>query len=228
MKHVRVKRVRVKRAVLCEMLERFDILQKGGALPPGSIRTWGGVEYVKAAPGDWRRRVVGKERWDSSGEKARELTVSMFGTPEEVREMANPVRMARNYGEAKVILYALLNQQLKSKSGLNATISRNSIKEMLSGRAENESFHKDAHLQAAANIDKLFTNAIEPWKFELNSQKHNENLKEIHRLYAPMEFQGKIISVKITVKEMINAKEGKRIYSIEAIDAEINKGMQVP
>jgi len=205
-----------------------DILAKGGTLPPGSIRNWGGVEYVKVAPGDWRRRVAGKEKWDSSDEKARELTAAMFGTPEEVREMAKPVRTAQNYSEARVILYALCDQPLKSKSGLNATISKNAIKEMLSGKAERESFHKDAHLQAAVNIDKFFTNAIEPWKFELNPHKHNENLKEIHRLYAPMEFQDRIVPVKITVKEMINAKEGKRMYSIEAIDAKINKGMQVP
>jgi hypothetical protein len=214
------------KSVLLIKKSSFCILQKGGALPPGSIRTWGGVAYIKAAPGDWRRVVADrKEKWDSSDEKAKELTVSMFGTPEEVREMAKPVRVARNYAEVKVILYILCDRPMKSKSGLDATLSRNSIKEMLSGRAENESFHKDAHLQAAGNIDKLFTNAIEPWKFELNPQKHNENLKELHRLYAPMEFQGRIALVKITVKEMVNTAEGKRIYSIKAIDVEINKGM---
>jgi hypothetical protein len=35
------------------------ILHKGGALPPGSIRNWGGKEYIKVAPGKWRRKLSG-------------------------------------------------------------------------------------------------------------------------------------------------------------------------
>ena len=40
------------------------ILSKGGkALPPGSMRVWGGKEYVKIAPGEWRLKVAdGKNR----------------------------------------------------------------------------------------------------------------------------------------------------------------------
>jgi hypothetical protein len=91
----------------------------------------------------------------------------------------------------------------------------------LSGPAVADSISRAAHLLSAANLDKLFTNAIEPWPFELNPDKHNENVKEVHRLYAPLEYSGKIIPVKITVKEMKSKTEGKRIYSIEAIDAEI-------
>jgi hypothetical protein len=199
----------------------YRILHKGGTMPPGSIRTWGGKEYVKVAPGDWRPLVAGKEKWDSSDEKAKELTIEMFGTPEEVREMAKPIRTARNYDDVKKILFALLDQPMESKSGLIGTISKNSIKEMLSGRAEKESFAFEAHLQAAANVDKLFSYAIEPWEFELHPEKHNENLKAIHRLYSPMEYQGRIVPVKITVKEMLNQHEGKRIYSIKAIDVDI-------
>jgi hypothetical protein len=47
----------IRRSAYFELLERCDILAKGGKLPVGTIRTWGGTEYVKAAPGDWRRRV---------------------------------------------------------------------------------------------------------------------------------------------------------------------------
>jgi hypothetical protein len=91
----------------------------------------------------------------------------------------------------------------------------------LSGPAVADSISRDAHLLSAANPDKLFTNAIESWPFELNPDKHNENVKEVHRLYAPLEYSGKVIPAKITVKEMKSETEGKRIYSIEAIDAEI-------
>jgi hypothetical protein len=36
-----------------------------------------------------------------------------------------------------------------------------------------------------------------------------------------LEYKGRVIPVKITVKEMKSEREGKRIYSIEAVDAEI-------
>jgi hypothetical protein len=38
----------------------LGILLKGGALPLGSIRVWGGVKYRKFGPGDWRQLVEGK------------------------------------------------------------------------------------------------------------------------------------------------------------------------
>jgi hypothetical protein len=91
----------------------------------------------------------------------------------------------------------------------------------LSGPAVADSISRDAYLPSAANLDKLFANAIEPWSFELNPDKNNENVKEVYRLYTPLEYKGKIIPVKITVKEMKSETEGKRIYSIEAIDVKM-------
>jgi hypothetical protein len=40
-------------------------------------------------------------------------------------------------------------------------------------------------------------------------------------LYAPLEFDEKIIPVKITVKEYKDESLGKRLYSAEAINVEI-------
>jgi hypothetical protein len=107
------------------------------------------------------------------------------------------------------------------QSHLIATISNNNIREILSGRAVRASINLKSHLLAVANTDKLFQNAIEPWKFELNPQKHNENIQDIRRLYAPLEYDNRIVPVKFTVKEMLNPIEGKRIYSIETINVEI-------
>jgi hypothetical protein len=42
-------------------------------------------------------------------------------------------------------------------------------------------------------------------------------------MYAPMFFNERIIPVKFTIKVMLNEKEGKRIYSLEAIDADLDK-----
>jgi Golgi nucleoside diphosphatase len=76
---------------------------------------------------------------------------------------------------------------------------------------------------AVANIDKLFSNAIEPWKFELNPGKNNDDLAARRYLYAPLEFDSKLIPVKITVKEYKDIALGMRLYSIEAIDVELEQ-----
>jgi hypothetical protein len=49
----------MRKSVCLELSLRLGILQKGGALPPGSIRVWGGKEYIKVAPGKWRLRLAG-------------------------------------------------------------------------------------------------------------------------------------------------------------------------
>ena len=51
-------------------------------------------------------------------------------------------------------------------------------------------------------------------------EKVKEMAKPI-RVYAPLEFDKKIIPVKITVKEYKDETLGKRLYSIEAINFEL-------
>jgi hypothetical protein len=77
-------------------------------------------------------------------------------------------------------------------------------------------FSAEAHYLAAANVDKYFSNAIEPWFFELNPNKNNEGLKARRYLFAPMEYQGRIVIIKFTVKEYHGAEN--KLYSIEALD----------
>jgi hypothetical protein len=164
------------------------------------------VKYVKIAPGKWRRLVAGKEPWDSNDEKAKELKISDFGTPEEVREMAKMPIEAKSYAHVRTVLLEIAGKPLKSKSGLFATITRNSIDKLMSGKSVEGSFEKQAHLNAAVNLGRLFPNAVEPWKFGMNPEKSNADIKAVRRLYAPMYFNGKIIPVKITVKEMKTSK----------------------
>jgi hypothetical protein len=201
-------------------MRRYGILLKGG-FPPGSIRVWGGVKYRKFGPGDWRPLVDKKEPWDSSSRKAGELTIADFGSPEEVREMAAPVRVAKNRQEALVILKDIRKHGEminKRDTELRATLSGDSMSKIVSDRALYSSFDQNVHWQAVANIDKLFSNAIEPWKFELNPEKNNQDLKERRILYAPLEYQGKLLPVKLTVKEFKDKERGIRLYSVEAID----------
>jgi hypothetical protein len=159
----------------------------------------------------------------NSTEQARELTLDMFSTPEKACEMAKIEQEAYTREEARSVLQELVNKPLKSRAGIEATISNNSIEKILSGKAADKSFNAHAHFSAAANLEQLFGNAIEPFKFGTNPDKNNEHLQAIHRLYAPMSYKDRIIPVKFTVKEWDNDKDGSRIYSLEAIDFPLGK-----
>jgi len=165
---------------------------------------------------------VKKEQWDSSNTKAKILTSDDFGTPESVREQAHTIRTASNRFEATKILKEIIKYgPYTSKSGLTARIPGKSIGKMVSSEAVNASFCMEAHYLAVANIDKLFPNAIEPWSFELNLAKNNDGLKARHYLYAPMSFNERIVVVKFTVKEYINPDLANKMYSIEAVDTNL-------
>jgi hypothetical protein len=162
------------------------------------------------------------EPWDTSRAKARELRLELWGTPEEAAAMAAPVRRAGSRREAETILRDIIRHGLfTSRSGLTARIPSRSIGKIVSSEAVNASFCQAAHYQAAVNIDKLFSNAIEPWQFGLNPNKENMGLKARRYLYAPMEYGVKIAVVKITVKEYLDAELQNNIYSIEALDVEL-------
>ena len=162
-----------------------------------------------------------KEPWDSSSEKAKELKIEDFGTFDEVREMAKMQQIVNSFAEVREVLEGIVDKPLTSKSGLSATISKNSINEILSGEASKKSFDLKAHLKAAANTEKLYSNAMEKWEFALDPNKNNDSLQDRKYLYSPMEHNGRIIPVKLTVKEFKDIKTQKRLYSIEAIDVRL-------
>jgi hypothetical protein len=165
---------------------------------------------------------VAKEPWDSSTKKAKTLKIEDFGSPEEVREMAKPIRLAHSRQEATNILRQIAEKgALQSKDGIQAVLPMRNIPKIVSDVAILQSVSREAHYLAAANLDKLFSNAIEPWRFELNPNKNNQDLKERRIFYAPLEYTDRIIPVKITVKEFADPVRGIKIYSLEAIDAVI-------
>jgi hypothetical protein len=194
---------------------RVYFLKRAARCPPGRLAP------KRPCSGVWRLLVEEKEHWDSSDEKAKELSLSMFGKPDEVREMAQMPRRAHSYAEVRAILEGMVDKPIISKSGLPAALSKKSIKKILGGEAVGKSFNLKVHLKAAANLDKLFTNAIERWMFVLDPNKNNDSLNDRKYLYAPMESDGRIVPVKFTVKEYKDIKTEKRLYSIAVIDAEI-------
>jgi hypothetical protein len=159
-----------------------------------------------------------KEHWDSSDNAAQELQVADFGSHNQVKIMARMERKCETYAQAREILFSLTGRPLTSRSGLQAVISKNSIAKILSSKSVDDSHDFKAHLLAAGNLDKLYTNAIEPWSFQMNPGKNNDSLISVHRLFAPMEYKEQIVVVKITVKEMKNPKDGNRIYAIKSLN----------
>ena len=114
------------------------------------------------------------------------------------------------------------NSPFTSLSGLSAWLSRRSLGKIVSHAAVVSSFSPEAHYLAAANIDRLYSNAIEPWEFELNPNKDNTGLKARRYLYAPMEYGGKTSVVRFTVKEYDeNTNLENKLYSIEAVNVEL-------
>jgi len=157
------------------------------------------------------------EPWNTVREKTSELRLDYWGTPKEITDIATPIRKAKNRREATSILKEIAEHSpFTSKSGLTARLHRRSVGKLVCSVAVHSSLNPEAHYLAAANIDKFFSNAIEPWLFELNPNKNNEGLKSRHYLFAPMEYQERIVIIKITVKEY--QTEENKLYSIEALD----------
>jgi len=162
------------------------------------------------------------EAWNMSRKKTQELRLEHWGVLEEVRAMATPVRQADNRQTAMAFLKEIApNNPFTSRSGLLARLPMRSLGKIVSHAAVTTSFCPEAHYLAAANIDKLYSNAIEPWEFELDPNKDNTGLKARRYLYAPMEYRGKIVVVKITVKEYADGDLQNKLYSIEAVDVDL-------
>jgi uncharacterized protein YkuJ len=219
-------------------LERISrelaVILKARRKPGERYRRADGSLWEKPASGGKVVRVTDEPQHfpaDLKTKKARELKASDWGDPEEIMEMAKTPRTVKNRYEAQQALENIISGNgrfqrtavpLKSKSGLTAYLRRSSIGKLVSGKQEKE-MPAAALWTAAANIDKLYANAIEPWRFAFNEEKENDKLKARRILYAPMEFHERIIPVMFTVKEYHNEETDRKLYALEAIDFDIVK-----
>ena len=204
-------------AALIHQMERMYLAGKLGkaeaALTKIESLGMGGQEWIDAVsvmPGwlaAYKRRLAELNRMTAGNGKAEQWAAN-----------AKMPRRAATVTEAGRIAAALVGQDLTNEStGFTASVSNNSLKKMVEdARAVKKSVSPAAHAAAVANIDALYENA------ELleshNDRDNNPNIKQIHRFGAVMELNGEHYPVKITVKEFVSEKDGKRIYSIEAVD----------
>ena len=163
---------------------------------------------------------------DESTEDAKKLQVSNWGSPEEVGRMSKMIRNVQSREEARSILKKIKEKgalENKYNKELRPTLSRESINEHVSGKAGRKSISHEAQWNAAANIDQLYKNAIEPKEYTLDQTKDNQGLEERRYLYSPMDYGGRTVPVKMTIKKYKRPEDGTRLFASEVIDHDLNK-----
>lgn len=132
-------------------------------------------------------------------------------------ENAVPKRAANSFAQVKDLAKSFLNKPLHNdETGIEAIISRANLDKMLSGKAHSKSTSLHDHLLAVANVDSLFKHAIHGWTEPYNKNE-SEDVVGVHKMFAPLNIDGNVKLVKLTVKEL-KPKQGNRVYSVETIE----------
>lgn len=149
---------------------------------------------------------------DFHSERTPERKIIEYATPKEkIYDIDEAVDFVR-----KNLLNKPINNYVEQEGKIvSATISRNCLDKINSGKARGKTNNNRLYALAVANIDRLFTLSN---RLESEPPKNGSpELKAVHRHYAPLLMDGKVYAVKLTVKEF-DEKTGNRIYSIEGID----------
>ena len=137
----------------------------------------------------------------------------------EAASLSNSIRSVRGSDQARQAAKAFLNKPLKNHdSGLVATVSGESLGKMLSKSAFARSVSPLAHMQAVANLDKLF-----PLSLKRQTRQPNEGtavVQQMHHFEVPMPFGKEVLSVKILAKEFTDPRHGTRLYLVRAVEIE--------
>jgi len=127
-----------------------------------------------------------------------------------------PLRPARTFREARQAAKAFQGKPLTNQqTGMVAIVSRNQLDKMLAEKAVAKSESPAIQSAAVANADSLFKRAIYGWSKP--DRDGNSNYAAIHRFFAPMEVDGRIEMVKLTVKETTDKKTNNPLYTVEAV-----------
>ncbi|QNK68448.1 PLxRFG domain-containing protein [Variovorax sp. PAMC26660] len=130
---------------------------------------------------------------------------------------AQALRPAANFLQARVAASQFQGKPLTNDAtGMVATMTRNSLDKMLSRKAVDKSSSAADQALAVANLDQLFRDATYGWSKP--DDGGNTNIKQVHRLFAPMQTEDGVRLVKLTVKEFVAAEQGNRIYTVESVD----------
>jgi len=135
------------------------------------------------------------------------------------------LRPTYTFSEARTIARTFQGRTLTSGDGITATVSRQSLDKMLSESAVSKSSTPHEHALAVANLDGLFADA------RVGEQRPdrdaNANMGTVYRLFTAMRVGSQARMVKLTVKEYVNQEQGRRIYTVEAVNVEESSPMSI-
>lgn len=132
-----------------------------------------------------------------------------------------PQRRASTFAEARAAAKAFQGAPLLNiETGMQAVVSRNSLDKMLSAKSVSKSETPATHAMAVANADSLFQQAILGWSKP--DRGNDPNIRAIHRFFAPIEVDGRMNLVKLTVKENAKVEGTNPLYTVEAVELNDN------
>ncbi len=156
----------------------------------------GKVELSSSERNEWAKNLYG-ERGD---------LIKSADYPKKIYDIDEAYKFARENFQGS---------RFRSKDNHCATLSRNAIDKMNSGKARGKTSNNRLHAFALANIGRVFGNSE-----LLETEKPRNGVPEIKaylKFYAPLYLDGQLYAVKITAKEF-NGETEKGLYSIEGID----------
>ena len=139
-----------------------------------------------------------------------------FGDWEQAARLMLP-RHAENLEEAAAAARSIAGKRLTNDLlGVDAFLSNKNIGKMVSASATRKSVDARVHAIAVANVDRLFSRAITEYTHK--DRDNDKNIKQIHRVFSPFVVGDNVFVAKLTVKELVQEKEGNRLYSVEALE----------
>ena len=128
----------------------------------------------------------------------------------------------KNFAEArKWAKEKILGTYINPEIG-EIVVSGKAIDKYLSGKAVGQSHSLDAHLSALQVLPQLIENSIVGEVHE--DRSHNENLKDIVRLFGAINIGNETSRVKITVKRYSDKNAPNKAYSYEVTEIEPLEG----
>ena len=135
----------------------------------------------------------------------------------ELSAQAAVSRTADTFGTARIQATKFVGKPLTNKSTkLVAVVSNSSLNKMLNEKAVGKSESPSLHSFAVANADQMFERAEVAW--QKPDDKGDPNIRAIHRFFAPVNVNGKMMLAKLTVKETSDEATANRLYSVESVE----------
>jgi len=126
-------------------------------------------------------------------------------------------RHARGSDQAKAAAKAFIGKPLtNAETGIQAVVSNGSLNKMLHESSWKNSTSRQTHSHAIANADTLFAFAIH--RLSRPDRKGSLSIKTIHHFDAPMPFEGRVLMVKMLVKEMADKALNNPLYTLAVVE----------